>query len=766
MEFAKSDERSLGGTAHEILKDISARTPEVLKAHVQEICRNLQEEAPSQTKPNDASAVDNLKACAAFAKKFPAEIPQDRKFVQAMISFALYGSPPASAKHAVSILLAASQHKETVAKDFVHKTVKGFKYGDPGFVSRLAALSQLLLLAPAAFDDDGDAIIDIATKEVLLKVRSSATENAGLYRWETDLDDECAAKCWALKILANRIRSHTNTATLSKAAEPVYTLLSTLVTNEGELLTANSTQPTYRPHLRLLAARLLLKLCTSKPHEALFSPATFTHLAEVAQDALFPVRASFLQRLKKYLMQNKLTPRFYAIPFLLAFEPDRIFKSETVTWIKSRAAFFASLKTQQSNGATTKTIEARKASTTLESVFARLLSLLAHHPDYGDSLDELSDFVRYLMFYLTSVANEDNISLIFHIAQRVKGCRDLVSPPTKDHVDFSTRLYTLSDLAQLTIHSLIDVHGWSLQTLPTFTKLTLPKSLFAEITEHDIAVGIAEQSFLPENMAEEVDASVRKILREDRSGRSRKRKSEGVDEATRSKKAKKAKSIPIREGKAGKAKKKGARAEDWDGSESERGEGARERGSSEVRERRRSGRVSAVVGSEGKYAEREDEEDDAEMEELERVAEAVAKRKVDAGGENQSGAEDDSEDGDGDGNADVEMHTPPKEPTPSPEPEADEEDDGPSPPPPTSATKQKAKAKGKAMPLASKARAASRGKIKTVKAPAKPAPKVKSPATKNPPTRAGGRATRSRGVDVVAEETEEGSDLSDAPESE
>jgi sister-chromatid-cohesion protein PDS5 len=41
-------------------------------------------------------------------------------------------------------------------------------------------------------------------------------------------------------------------------------------------------------------------------------------------------------------------------------------------------------------------------------------------------------FVRYIMFYLTAVANEDNISLIYYIAQRAKQYRDRLSPTNPD----------------------------------------------------------------------------------------------------------------------------------------------------------------------------------------------------------------------------------------------------------------------------------------------------------------------------------------------
>ncbi|KAI4123726.1 MAG: hypothetical protein LQ347_006040, partial [Umbilicaria vellea] len=611
MEYSRTDEKELASTAHEILKEISSRTPEVLKAHVQEICRILQEQAPTHKKPNDAGAVDDLKACAAFAQRFAKEIPQDRRFVQAMTSFALHGTPPEAAKYAVSIMMATSDKKELLARDLVTKSVQDFKYGSEGFLSRLATLSQLVFLVSQEVDEEIDDIIDIAIKQILLQVRTpSSTAD---YIWSEAIDDECAAKCWALKILVNRLRSHQDDSTLPDTADPVYILLSTLIKKEGELSNTKHTPASHKPRLRLLAARSFLKLCTSKPHDALLTPAAFNALAEVAQDPLLEVRSSFLQRLKKYAAQSKLPQRFYTIPFLLAFEPVQSLKSETATWIRSRAAFFSTIGTHQKGAA--------KASTVMESVFARLLSLLAHHPDFADTADDLLDFARYIIFYLVNVANPDNVSLIYHVAQRVKQCSDVISATRLTNGKLAEvspidpNLYHLSDLAQLVINKFADAHSWSIQTLPA--KIRLPSSLFVEIKHHEFAVRIAEKNYLPEpeegsSMEDKIEALVRASLRAGRtSHKKRKSDADDVGEHRPSKKAKseshtkgKGAALPIRKAskatatKTPKAKKV-----------------VREQ-SSEVppsSERRRSGRVQTSAVS-GKYAERDDSEDDEEME--------------------------------------------------------------------------------------------------------------------------------------------------------
>ncbi|KAI4285867.1 MAG: hypothetical protein L6R38_000312 [Xanthoria sp. 2 TBL-2021] len=605
MEYTRTDDKSLAATAHELLRQISSQTPEVLKAHVQAICKTLQDEAPTAKKANDAGAVDNLKACASFASKYPKEIPQDPKFRQAMTSFALHGSPAEAAKYAVSVIWAASEKKEMLVRDLVQQCLKGFQYGGEGFLSRLATLSQLMLLAPNEIGQDStDAILDVAIKQILTQVREPSKKAADAYEWSSSIDTEALAKIWALKILVNHIRSHDDAESLPAVAAPQYRLLSNLIEQQGELSSARDTPPSHKSRLRLLAARLYLKLCTHKPHEALLTASAFNALAVVAQDSIREVRAGFLQRLKKYLHQQKLSQRFYTIPFLFAFEPSDQIRSDVTTWIKSRAAIFSNIRSQQMGSSS-------KVNTVMESVIARLISLLAHHPDYASDAEDLIDLSRYIIFYLQNVATEDNLSLIYHIAQRVKACRDAVtSTPAPDAppTEADDRLYHLSDLAQITIRKYEDTHNWTIQTLPG--KVRLPSSLFSEIKSHSEAQRIAEHNYLPEDVEAGVEHLLKATLRASRPGHGKKRKSEGDSEG---REAKKAKALPVRKAAgtgATKEKKATPKKTAMKTKTPTKAKKTTEPKEPDSGERRRSGRAKTV---EKNYVERDSEEDDEEM---------------------------------------------------------------------------------------------------------------------------------------------------------
>ncbi|KAI9678911.1 MAG: hypothetical protein M1829_001896 [Trizodia sp. TS-e1964] len=526
MDFSRSDEMGLGNSAHETLKEISINAPEVFKAHVKELCKLLEDQGPCPNKAAASGSLETLKACAGFAVKYPKEIPQDRRFLQSLVRFALHGTP-ATAKHAVIILMAAAEKKQMYAKDILQKCLGDFQFGVGNFLARLATISQLVLLAPEEVADDMDAIVDLALSDILFRVREPSALPSSDHLWISDdkIDDECKAKLWSLKILVNRLRANKN-AELSKETGPlVFKLLFTLIRNEGELTKNENTPPAHKSRLRLLAAQLILKLCRSDHYDELLSPKDFNRLSTVAQDPLFQVRSGFVNKLKKYLTRNFLPRRFETIIFLLAYEPQDELREESVIWIRSRALHCSS----------------SSKTPYMELIFARLISLLAHHPDYGASADDLADFTKYLLFYLNSVATEANIGVIYHIAQRVKQTVDAIDERASEN------LYHLSDLAQAVIRRYEEVHGWSMQSWPG-PKIRLPPALFGAIDGHILASDIAHKNFLPDELTDRLDELVKA------KSKSKKRKSEIYEVKEESRKRPKvalakSKSLPIRKPK-------------------------------------------------------------------------------------------------------------------------------------------------------------------------------------------------------------------------
>ncbi|CRG83690.1 Sister chromatid cohesion protein pds5 [Talaromyces islandicus] len=634
MQFSRTDEKGLANSAQEMLKEISSRNPEVLEAQVTEMCKDLEAQAPSAKSSDDVSVEEILKACSGFAKKLPEKLPKERKFLQALTNYALFSSSPRAAKHAVSIIMAVADKKEMYAKDLVQKCVKDCEFGSDHFLTRLATIAQLNLLAPKQTDTESTKIISMAIDEILLANRSKETNSE--YTWSDEVDEETRAKELALKIIVNRLRGKEDVddEEFRKLAEPVYSTLNKLVAGEGEISKKKDTPSTQKPHLRLHAAKLLIKLsATHASCDKLLEPQEFNLLTLVAQDRLLPVRSAFVNALRKTLSQKSLLGvRWYTIPCLLAFEPSPTLKESTLTWLRSRATLFSRQMQASAKG---------KEQAVMESMFARLLSLLAYHPDYPPSnqdteirLAELVDFSRYILFYLSAVANENNISLIYHVAQRVKQTRDGITRSD----EITTRLHTLSDLAQVTIRLFAEVYaqqhkiggaGGSGSILETYPgKMRLPSSLFSAMASHKEAQDVADKSFLPEEIEDVLDGIVRSWMRPKKhaANTGKKRKSEYADTNGNgeSKKARKQRSSGPRKS-TGIKKKRNAEDEwgsDFDGDK----KGA-------TASRRRSGRG---VGKGVSYADRDSDEDDLEMEQFDQ------------------GGEDEDEENEGDGGDDEE----------------------------------------------------------------------------------------------------------------
>lgn len=676
MDFSRTDDKGLALAAQEMLKEISSRNPEVLEAQVQEMCKDLEEQAPTATSPDDVGAEEILKACSGFAKKLPEKLPKERKFLQALNSYALYSSSPRAAKHAVSIIMAIASKKEMYAKDLVQKCVKDCEYGSTHFLTRLATLAQLNLLAPREADAESTKIISIAVDKILLVNRLKKPNSE--YIWSDEVDEETRAKQWALRIIVNRLRGKdtADEEEFTELAEPVYNILNKLVAGEGEISKKKDTPDTQKPHLRLDAAKLLTKLSASSALcDKLLTPKDFNMLALVSQDRLLSVRSGFINSLRKRLSQkSSLGVRWYTLPCLLAFEPSTTLKDSTLTWLRSRATMFS--RQMQANS---KNKEQQQP--VMESMFARLLSLLAYHPDYPPPSEDdetrmadLADFSRYILFYLSAVANENNISLIFHVAQRVKQTRDGISRSD----EITTRLHTLSDLAQATIRRFAEIYAQqnriggatgSASILETYPgKIGLPSSLFATMATHKEAQEVADKNFLPEDIEDTLDSIVRSWMRPKRTTHaanvSKKRKSEhaATNGESEAKKARKRSSTANRRtsavaGNAKSGRKKRKDEDEW-GSDFDGDE-------EDPAARRRSGRGLSKKVS---YADRDTSEDDLEMQEYdedEAGSEVDGSQNGDGDG-NDDDDDDEMDDGDQDEEEEQEEDKPPKKPTKKP----------------------------------------------------------------------------------------------------
>ena len=480
MEFSRSDKHGLGTIAHEVLNELSQRNPDLFKTHIGQLCKDLVDQAPTASKENDPIVAETLKACSTYARKYPKDVPMDREFIQTMINYALYGRPPRAAKYAVNILLSKKDSKSMVsATDLLKRTVKDWTYDSPHLLNKLTTVSQLELLAPKVTEEYDEPILNMAVQQTLIKVRADASDQDPDWVDDAAMDQEIQAKCLSLKILVNRLRSVEDVEEAKTKAKSVWNLLTKLIKDDGEICKTKDTPKHHRSRLRLLAAQLFLKLCTQKHFDDILTAEGFNTLALMSQDAVQEVRHAFVRKLQKYLAEGKLRSRYYTIVFLLAFEPSSDFKTRIETWIRSRARHFEQNKQP-----------------VLEAVMPRLLSLLAHHPDYRPELDMLVDHARYLHFYISLVATEANLGLITKYAERVKQTQDALDPTSDRH-------RVLCDLAQAVIRKWQERNNWIFSAYPG--KVGQPVGLYVALKSHDEAQTAAEKQYVPEGLDEKLD---------------------------------------------------------------------------------------------------------------------------------------------------------------------------------------------------------------------------------------------------------------------
>lgn len=491
VTISRTDENGLGSAAHDVLKEISTHAPLVFEVHIKELCETLKKQAPSASSSNDPTTEDTLKACAGFARQFPEKMPKDREFYQAMAKFAKFGSPPTVAKHAVTVIVAAAEKKDMYVSDILKYCLANFDVSEERAATRLASISQLLLLAHVQTEDHADAIHEILTGALVNRSSAEATDAT----WTDEVDGELRVKLWALKGVVNNIRgqlSDADTTRLDKDLEAAiirtFKVLNTIIHREGELA-GELTPEHHKAHMRLAAAKLILKLCCDKPVNKLFAAQDFNRLTTVAQDVLMQVRSGFVTKLKKYTGQQKqLHHRFFSLMFLYAFEPIKALRESTATHLKARAAFYAKAGVPM-----------------MENVFPYFLSLLAHHQDFSPSMKDLPDFIEYIIFYLKAVGNEQNLSDIYAYAQRARSFEDAIEP------DNSENLWTMADLAEAIIRAYEQTKGWSLQLKSS--KPSMPSSIYRHISDHQRAEEVSQKRFLPEELDDTIEQLVGDRLR-------------------------------------------------------------------------------------------------------------------------------------------------------------------------------------------------------------------------------------------------------------
>ncbi|KAG0006885.1 hypothetical protein BGZ65_002293 [Modicella reniformis] len=472
----------------ELLRSISLIFPAIFRDHLVEITSMLRDsEFPG--------ASDSLYTLAEFAKQFPKSVPADAKAKETLRSF-LESGMVVQARHA-TIVLASIPDNDRMCKEIADSIVERLVITSTSLQRDLAVLSQLALFSPQVFETISSSVISFIIKKLLM---NNTLEQESMYGptddWveKQNLDEYSLSKIMGLKVLVNRaiVLHESDPASAQDAVRPVFKLLWTIINNDGELVNEKNTNAVLKSHLKLNAARLVIKLTRNRPvYEKMVTVADYNQLALVIQDPVFRVRQGFAGRIMKYLRAKELHIRYLAVLILAAHEPEN-------EWRLQVRGFLSQQSRAQDN-------ESKLMLN--ELTLARAMHLLANHPDFiqkstpeetvffdhqlEHSVEDLNMTAKYIEFYLETMSNSENVSLIFHITSLVKTFR-FANP--NDHTQ---NLYVLSDLSQYLIQERCRSHNWALTSYPGQVKL--PRELFIPLGQSDLAVDVSATNYLLED---------------------------------------------------------------------------------------------------------------------------------------------------------------------------------------------------------------------------------------------------------------------------
>ncbi|KAJ3508895.1 hypothetical protein NLJ89_g5509 [Agrocybe chaxingu] len=498
VQGGEGGRQSLGGSATRkaqsaltLLHAMAKHSPALFKNHVAELCKAI---AACEAEGSWTSVEVALMALAGVVRWNP-ELASlvDKKTNERVVKVAL-GENWRAAKFATRYLAFSKNKKELCAEvvESIADAISETK-DDSLPVGHIASLAQLARFALSAFEAKSDVIITHLVKRVLLTPSNAELDDSNPdEEWleNEEVPDELRAKILALKVCRNRCLAHAKEEGALDIAAPVLKLLATLIEHEGSVGPDVDDDPRIKSRMRLQAAISLLHLSTVEVFANAITP-KFVRLACVIQDSCFNVRIAFLTKLVAFLQLRKLPTRYNVIPFLTVLDPEVDTKALASYYVENAKKRLPPGMFGDSEGLPRTNFMPFSAVRLehLEVIFIRLLHLLAHHPDFATDQEELPDMASYVQFYLDHVATSENISLLYHLAQRGKTVRD-----PESHAQ-SENFYIMCEIAQLLIKARATAHSWLLPAYPG--KVRLPSDILRPLPSPEATNEILKTTYLP-----------------------------------------------------------------------------------------------------------------------------------------------------------------------------------------------------------------------------------------------------------------------------
>ncbi|KAG0164485.1 hypothetical protein DFQ30_009873 [Apophysomyces sp. BC1015] len=460
--------------AQEILKKISLSFPTMYQSNVQDLVKNILHEAVGST------AQDDLEVLAQISKARSMELKLNSTVVDRLYSYILEGSAT-QAEHAATILSNMDDADNTcvsiIESLFTNLTIEQRQ------LNTLTGLSQFACNLPKLLSESIETIADLIQQDVLSQQSPVRDDMDSEWVEYDELSELSKRKIAGVQLLVNY------TVGLAASDEPEDTIAQRTFTILWELLDvtcddafASRTSAPETSHLRLLAARSIVKLTHINSYESRMSVPDFERLGLTLQDSCYYVRQGFAETLMRGLQAYKIHPRYHSLLFLCAHEPEPQLFKQIKHFIQKRPT----------------TLQFGQRVSDLEIAFTQLVHLMAHHPDFVVATEELLLFSRYIEFYLSCVANADNVSFLYQVAQKIKSSKDNVSE------ELSQNSYVLSDLACLLIKRQCKNSSWALNAYSQ--NISLQSKLYKSLPTSAVQTEVMKNNYLPSDLVSSIEA--------------------------------------------------------------------------------------------------------------------------------------------------------------------------------------------------------------------------------------------------------------------
>lgn len=513
LKISRADKHAYTEISNELIGIVSSISPEVFGTHIKTI---------TDVVINKGLSVDLsfLRSFYHLLKTFPHEFPDRTEATEQLKDLAVNGTP-LQAKYALKVI-GCSESKEQLISE-IRDEIFPLESKSPLLGTRISTLAEIYLIDPVSLEQYSNEINSVIVDNVLrcnrmddsqyrLHLEDKWIDDAELYQEKNIL---LAEKLASLRLVLNRVRAIADTISDFSLLEKPLRLFLTIISNSGEIVKvkdgSTATPNSFQKRLRLYSGEALLKLAKYANLDLLISFHVVSKLGKLVHDESKEVREQFLKKLKRYLASNEISEKFLHLVFFVGHDPDGTLRNDVLTWTRA----FHKRCQSKSDIVFERNIVRLIHAISHDERFRKLVSDAKTSPRDEDA--QIMGYVYGLKFftlYLDAIASEQNVSLLYYFASRVKQYRDSQVAQDlytlEDVPEEILNLYRVAELCQLMIKELADSKSWNLQTYPG--KLKLPSDIFAPMEDFHEAQRTISRVYISDDVQIELRLNFKKML--------------------------------------------------------------------------------------------------------------------------------------------------------------------------------------------------------------------------------------------------------------